>query len=152
MFEFLTKFLRLLLIITLLAACSKNSDVSPDINTDDEINDKSGQQTDTLFSGLSRYSVQQQTPPHSEPVNTINNNSANVVPGYNISFPFDHGSHPEFAVEWWYITANLTDKQNNPYALQWTLFRFASDSQRTPWADAQQYMVKCSVSFNFKFF
>jgi predicted secreted hydrolase len=132
MFEFLSKYFRILLLLILVTACSKKAD--------DDINEKSGQQTDPLFSGLSRYSLDQQTPLDSDETNTSDNIFANVLPGYNITFPLDHGSHPEFAVEWWYITANLTDKQNNPYALQWTLFRFASDTQHTPWANAQQYM------------
>ena len=132
MFKFLSKYFRLLLLLILVTACSKKAD--------DDIKQKSGQQTDPLFSGLSRYSVEQQTPHDTDEANTSNNIFANVLPGYNITFPLDHGSHPEFAVEWWYITANLTDKQNNPYALQWTLFRFASNTQNTPWANAQQYM------------
>ena len=98
------------------------------------------QKTDAIFSGLSRYSVEQQSPQNSIPTPTSSKAFANVIPGYDITFPFDHASHPEYAVEWWYITANLTDKQNNPYALQWTLFRFASDTGSTPWANAQQYM------------
>jgi predicted secreted hydrolase len=132
MFRFLSKYFRLLLLLILVTACSKKAD--------DDIKKKSGQQTDPLFSGLSRYSLDQQTPLDSDETNTSDNIFANVLPGYNITFPLDHGSHPKFAVEWWYITANLTDKQNNPYALQWTLFRFASDTQNTPWANAQQYM------------
>jgi predicted secreted hydrolase len=93
-----------------------------------------------MFSGLSRNALSQQTPSNSDAVNLSSEAFANVVPGYNITFPLDHDSHPEFAVEWWYITANLTDTLGNPYALQWTLFRFASDTQSTPWANAQQYM------------
>src|SRR5262249_44726435 len=34
---------------------------------------------------------------------------AAVVPGKNFVFPLDHGPHPEFRIEWWYVTANLTD-------------------------------------------
>jgi predicted secreted hydrolase len=130
-FEFLAKYLGILLLIILISACSKNSDISAD--------DETSQQNSAIFSGLSRYSVEQQTPANNKE-NSANKSLANVTPGYNMTFPFDHGSHPEFAVEWWYLTANLTDKQNNPYALQWTLFRFASDTQHTPWANAQQYM------------
>ncbi|HCE03228.1 MAG TPA: hypothetical protein DEQ98_08295, partial [Acidobacteria bacterium] len=25
-------------------------------------------------------------------------------PGYTLQFPRDHGSHPEYRIEWWYYT------------------------------------------------
>ena len=28
-------------------------------------------------------------------------------PGKVFSFPRDHGSHPEFKLEWWYVTGHL---------------------------------------------
>ena len=40
-----------------------------------------------------------------------------------ISFPEDHGSHNNFRMEWWYITANLKDDKGSWYGAQWTLFR-----------------------------
>ena len=126
MFEFLNKYLLLLLLVNVFSACDKNSD--------------NPQQPDVPFSGLSRYSIEQKPSPNGEQIEQSNRTLANVVRGYDISFPFDHNSHPNFAVEWWYITANLTDTQNNPYALQWTLFRFVSNTAETPWANVQQYM------------
>jgi len=126
----------LLILVTGLTACSEKSDVNPDeVNDADKVKNEN-----TMFSGLSRYPIEQQKQVNSDEAETASQTFASVLPGYNITFPFDHGSHPEFAVEWWYITANLTDQKNNPYALQWTLFRFASDNQNTPWANAQQYM------------
>tara|TARA_R110002153_G_scaffold46985_4_gene132795 strand:+ start:21504 stop:22640 length:1137 start_codon:yes stop_codon:yes gene_type:complete len=125
-FKFLAKYLLLLLLITAVVACSKNPDEE--------------QQKSAMFSGLSRSSLGQQRVTKNEVPKTPNKTMAKVIPGYKITFPHDHSSHPNFAVEWWYITANLTDTQNNPYALQWTLFRFASDTQNTPWSNAQQYM------------
>jgi len=126
-FESIAKYLVLLLFVSVVTACSKNPE-------------NKEQAADAMFSGLSRNAFSQQTPANSDAVNISSDAFANVVPGYNITFPLDHDSHPEFAVEWWYITANLTDTLGNPYALQWTLFRFASDTQSTPWANAQQYM------------
>ena len=32
---------------------------------------------------------------------------AAVTPGKVFSFPADHGPHPDFRIEWWYVTANL---------------------------------------------
>ena len=40
-------------------------------------------------------------------------------------FPTDHGPHPDYRIEWWYLTANLEDPAGVQYGLQWTLFRTA---------------------------
>src|SRR6266581_2972507 len=47
---------------------------------------------------------------------------AAVTPGRTFAFPADHGPHPEFRIEWWYVTANLTDISGTAYGAQWTLF------------------------------
>lgn len=62
---------------------------------------------------------------------------ARPAPGKVLTFPADHGPHPEFRIEWWYLTANLTGPGGEPYGLQWTLFRNAlaphdGDGWRTP--------------------
>ena len=40
-------------------------------------------------------------------------------------FPADHGPHPAFRIEWWYLTAVLEGEDGTPYGVQWTLFRNA---------------------------
>jgi len=45
-----------------------------------------------------------------------------VVPGYHLRFPQDEGSHPDFRVEWWYITGWLQDA-GRPLGFQVTFFR-----------------------------
>ena len=50
---------------------------------------------------------------------------APVVPGRTFAFPADHGPHPAFRIEWWYVTANLKDSSGTAYGAQWTLFRQA---------------------------
>lgn len=45
--------------------------------------------------------------------------------GTALAFPKDHAAHPDFRIEWWYITANLTAEDGTPYGVQWTLFRSA---------------------------
>jgi predicted secreted hydrolase len=45
--------------------------------------------------------------------------------GYEFSFPRDHGAHPDYRIEWWYVTANLKGPDGTDYGLQWTLFRSA---------------------------
>lgn len=45
--------------------------------------------------------------------------------GTTFEFPLDHGPHPDYRIEWWYVTANLTGPDGTDYGLQWTLFRTA---------------------------
>ena len=62
--------------------------------------------------------------------------------GYQLQFPRDHAAHPDFRIEWWYVTANLTDNAGNPMGLQWTLFRQAAQAGATGtgWQDPQIWM------------
>ncbi len=49
-----------------------------------------------------------------------------VVPGHEIAFPRDEGSHPDFRIEWWYVTGQLDDatrKAKSPLGFQVTFFR-----------------------------
>ncbi len=59
-------------------------------------------------------------------------NTALTVNGYAIpqperhfSFPHDHGSHPDFAIEWWYITGHLVATNDSQFGFQATFFRRA---------------------------
>lgn len=45
--------------------------------------------------------------------------------GVPLNFPGDHGPHPDFRIEWWYVTANLQREDGTPLGAQWTLFRSA---------------------------
>jgi predicted secreted hydrolase len=51
---------------------------------------------------------------------------APVVPGYRMRFPHDEGSHPEFRLEWWYITGWLNEA-TRPLGFQVTFFRARPD-------------------------
>ena len=50
---------------------------------------------------------------------------AQARPGQALTFPRDHGAHPGFRIEWWYLTANLESPDGKPFGAQWTLFRLA---------------------------
>ena len=43
-----------------------------------------------------------------------------IVP---LTFPADHGAHPNFRTEWWYLTAALAAATGEEYGVQFTLFR-----------------------------
>ncbi|MDW8467617.1 MAG: lipocalin-like domain-containing protein [Burkholderiales bacterium] len=45
-----------------------------------------------------------------------------VVPGYRLEFPRDHGAHPAFRLEWWYVTGWL-EAAGEPLGFQVTFFR-----------------------------
>lgn len=48
---------------------------------------------------------------------------AQVRPGYKLVFPFDHGAHPDFRIEWWYATGWLALPDGSPLGFQITFFR-----------------------------
>ena len=37
-----------------------------------------------------------------------------------LHFPADHGPHPEFRNEWWYVTGNLADADGRQFAVSYT--------------------------------
>jgi predicted secreted hydrolase len=72
---------------------------------------------------------------------------ARPEPGTVLHFPADHGAHPAFKIEWWYVTANLTGPDGTAYGLQWTLFRSAlqpHDGQG--WQTPQLWMGHAAVT------
>ncbi|WP_213772169.1 lipocalin-like domain-containing protein [Bradyrhizobium sp. dw_78] len=73
---------------------------------------------------------------------------AAVVPGKIFSFPEDLGSHPDYRIEWWYITANLVDSSGAACGVQWTLFRQASKPgpEQQGWASQQIWMGHAAVT------
>lgn len=46
-------------------------------------------------------------------------------PGKVFAFPRDHGSHPEFRTEWWYVTGHLDGTKGERFGFQVTFFRQA---------------------------
>src|SRR5260370_26668925 len=73
---------------------------------------------------------------------------APVVPGKAFVFPADHGPHPGFRIEWWYVTANLVDASGIAYGVQWTLFRqaIAAGAELEGWGNQQIWMGHAAVT------
>jgi len=46
-----------------------------------------------------------------------------VRPGRPLAFPRDHGSHPAYRTEWWYLTGRLRSGQGDDLGMQITFFR-----------------------------
>ncbi|WP_295316318.1 lipocalin-like domain-containing protein [Roseobacter sp.] len=64
-----------------------------------------------------------------------------------IEFPRDHGPHPDFRIEWWYLTANLQAADGTGYGLQWTLFRSAgAPVEKEGWSSPQVWMGHSAVT------
>ncbi|MBY4894310.1 iron ABC transporter permease [Rhodobacteraceae bacterium N5(2021)] len=57
------------------------------------------------------------------------------------AFPQDHGPHPDYRIEWWYLTATLQSADGTDYGIQWTLFRSALAPQTSAdWTSPQIFM------------
>ena len=106
---------------------------------------------------LVQMSETRQTPLFGRGVQSVNSASFNsenqgkkADPNYTITFPKDHGSHNDFDIEWWYLTANLKDESGLNFDVQWTLFRFKppqSEVNNTHhgWGNEHTFMAHASV-------
>lgn len=54
-----------------------------------------------------------------------------VRPGETFRFPRDHGGHPEYRTEWWYITGWLRTRDGRDLGVQITFFRSRPDLDAT---------------------
>jgi predicted secreted hydrolase len=69
-------------------------------------------------------------------------------------FPTDHGPHPGFRTEWWYVTGNLTSGtgpgEGRDFGFQLTIFRNAlsprAPESQSAWATNQAYMAHFTVT------
>jgi predicted secreted hydrolase len=58
---------------------------------------------------------------------------ASVTPlpaGAALNFPADYGAHPDYKIEWWYVTGWLNTTDGKPLGFQVTFFRSATDHDR----------------------
>ena len=65
-------------------------------------------------------------------------------------FPTDHGPHPGFRSEWWYVTGNLTAADGRDFGFQLTIFRSALAPEapvaESEWSTNQAYMAHFTVT------
>ena len=50
-----------------------------------------------------------------------------ALPGYTYAFPRDHGSHPDYKLEWWYYTGHLDAEDGRRFGYELTFFRIGMD-------------------------
>ncbi len=55
---------------------------------------------------------------------------ASALPAKPLNFPRDHGAHPNFRTEWWYVTGHCTSGQRQ-FGFQLTFFRSRIDATQT---------------------
>ena len=63
-------------------------------------------------------------------------------------FPEDHGPHPEYRNEWWYLTGNLDDDNGRRFGFELTIFRFALTPRAVSsgWRSNQVYIAHFAVT------
>ncbi len=77
---------------------------------------------------------------------------ARVTGPRDLEFPADHGAHPEYRLEWWYLTGDMrAEASGERFGFQYTLFRFAlappdGDTNAGGWDDRQMYMAHIALT------
>jgi predicted secreted hydrolase len=74
---------------------------------------------------------------------------AAVVPGLRLEYPRDHGAHPEFRTEWWYVTGWLDRPDGGPLGFQVTFFRVRTglgESSASAFAPRQLLFAHAALS------
>ena len=72
-----------------------------------------------------------------------------VEQGYTLEFPRDHGSHPDYRIEWWYYTGNLLAADGRRFGYQVTFFRVGVDpapANPSRWSVRDLYMAHLAVT------
>ncbi len=72
-----------------------------------------------------------------------------ALPGYTYAFPRDHGSHPEFKLEWWYYTGHLLAPDGHEFGYELTFFRTGMDrsfENASAWQIRDLYMAHFAVT------
>ena len=69
--------------------------------------------------------------------------------GYALEFPRDHGSHPDYRIEWWYYTGNLASEDGRRFGYQVTFFRIGVDpapDNPSRWAVRDLFMAHLALT------
>jgi predicted secreted hydrolase len=79
---------------------------------------------------------------------------AQVLEPRVFEFPRDHGPHPEYRQEWWYVTGNLDSAAGERFGFELTFFRFAlvpegaaaPAEMASSWRTGQIYMAHFAIT------
>ena len=87
---------------------------------------------------------------HAQPLGPVTSDGwRQAEAGYDLQFPRDHGSHPDYRIEWWYYTGNLAAEDGRRFGYQVTFFRAGVDpAPKNPsrWAVRDLFMAHLAVT------
>ncbi len=87
---------------------------------------------------------------HAQPLGPVTSEGwRQAEAGYDLQFPRDHGSHPDYRIEWWYYTGNLAAEDGRRFGYQVTFFRAGVDpAPKNPsrWAVRDLFMAHLAVT------
>jgi predicted secreted hydrolase len=63
------------------------------------------------------------------PIPAVTGEWKQALPPYEFQFPRAHASHPDYKLEWWYYTGNLTAEDGRRFGYQLTFFRLGVEWQ-----------------------
>jgi predicted secreted hydrolase len=69
--------------------------------------------------------------------------------GHALEFPRDHGAHPQFRTEWWYVTGSLRNGAGRELGFQVTFFRSrpgVAESNRSSFAPRQLVLAHAAIA------
>src|SRR5262245_49765877 len=113
-----------------------------------------------LLIGLATFGTNAETP---APATRLGPLRPQVVPsGFELAdaprafeFPRDHGPHPTFRHEWWYVTGHLDARTGEHFGFELTFFRFAlappssvtaTSAPTSAWRTRQIYMAHFAIT------
>jgi predicted secreted hydrolase len=70
-------------------------------------------------------------------------------PSYRLELPRDHASHPDYRIEWWYYTGNVTAAGGRRFGYQVTFFRVGVDrhpANPSRWSVRDLHMAHLAVT------
>lgn len=83
-----------------------------------------------VLGGCDQAPDAQLSPPAFDELANAGTGFTQAEPGLAVKLPDDMGSHPDYRIEWWYLTANLKSPDGEAFGVQWTLFRLGLNPQQ----------------------
>ncbi|MCC6953330.1 MAG: carotenoid 1,2-hydratase, partial [Deltaproteobacteria bacterium] len=68
---------------------------------------------------------------------------------HSLTFPRDHGAHPDYRTEWWYFTGHLQTAEQRTFGFELTFFRVGVSPtvpSRSSWATSSVYLAHFALT------
>ena len=106
-----------------------------------------------LVLGMAPALADEMEEPPSQLADLLGSNSegfARALEPRDFAFPADHGPHPAFRNEWWYVTGNLDNQDGGRFGFELTIFRFSLAPDIAPsnsaWRTNQLYIAHLALT------